>query len=188
MLTEDYIMRMISQALAVLMTALAFKRAGQFSQALQALDQALESLLGLNAHLAKQLDDRQLLDMLTFQEKLDVERLLVLAEIFREEAEVYSLQGQSEGSQLAAQSSLRLYLEAVLASEANLNLELIQKIEALRHKLAAPALPVETRLALLDYLDRLLAADDNFLTSAGLSRPDLLAAFSSLDNIDLHRF
>src|SRR4030042_3658269 len=101
MLTEDYIMRMISQALAVLMTALAFKRAGQFSQALQALDQALETLLGLNAHLAKQLDDRQLLDMLTFQEKLDVERLLVLAEIFREEAEVYSLKGQSEGTQLA---------------------------------------------------------------------------------------
>src|SRR4030042_3076117 len=188
MLTEDYIMRMINQAVAVVMAALGLKKAGQFSEAQKAFDQALESLLGLNAHLAKQLDDNQLLDILTFQGKLDVERSLMLAEILREESELYTLQGQPDLSQLAAQSSLRLFLEAAMVSEANPNLELVQKIEALRHKLAAPALPVETRLALLDYLDRLLAADDNFLTSAGLSRPNLLAAFSSLDNLDLHRF
>jgi tetratricopeptide (TPR) repeat protein len=186
MLTEDYIMRMINQALAVLLVALGLKRAGQFNEALQAYDQALESLLGLNAHLAKQLDDNQLLDMLTFQEKLDVGRVLVLAEIFSEEAEVYTLQGQPESSQFAAQSSLRLYLEAFLASKDNLNLGLIQKIEALRLNLAAPTLPIETRLALLDYFDRLLALDDDFLTLTRLSRPDLLSAFSSLDGPDLH--
>ena len=186
MLSEDYFMRMINQALAVLMTALGFKRAGQYSEALQAFDQALEGLLGINARLAKQLDDSALLNMLTFQEQLDVDRLLVLAEIYREEAEVYALQGQPECSQVVSQSSLRLYLEAALASEANPNLELIQRIEALRLKLAAPALPVETRLALLDYLERLLASGDDFLASTGLSRPDLLAAFSSLDSLDLH--
>ena len=186
MLTEDYIMRMINQALAVVMAALGFKRAGQFSQALQAFDQALESLLGLNAHLAKQLDDSQLLDILTFQGKLDVDRSLMLAEILREESELYTLQGQPDLSQLAAQSSLRLYLEAAMVSEAHPNLELVHKIEALRHKLAAPALPVASRLALLDYLDRLLASSDGFLASAGVSRPDLLAAFSSLDSPDLH--
>jgi hypothetical protein len=186
MLTEDYFMRMINQALAVLMTALGFKRAGQYSEALQSFDQALEGLLGLNARLAKQLDDSALLGVLTFQEKLDVDRLLVLAEIYREEAEVYTLQGQPESSQVVAQSSLRFYLEAALASEANPNLELIQKIEALRLKFTAPALPVETRLALLDYLDRLLASGDDFLSAARLSRPALLAAFSSLDSLDLH--
>ena len=186
MLTEDYIMRMINQALAVVMAALGLKRAGQFSQALQAFDQALESLLGLNAHLAKQLDDSQLLDILTFQGKLDVDRSLMLAEILREESELYTLQGQPDLSQLAAQSSMRLYLEAAMVSEANLDLELVHKIEALRHKLVAPALPVATRLALLDYLDRLLASGDGFLASAGVSRPDLLAAFSALDSPDLH--
>jgi hypothetical protein len=186
MLTEDYLMRMINQALAALMLALGFKKAGQFSEALQAFDQALESLLGLHPRLAKQLDNSVLLDMLTFQEKLDVDRLLVLAEIYSEEAEVHSLKGQPENSLFAALRSLRLYLEAALASETNPNLELIQKIEALRLKVAATALPVETRLALLDYLDRLLASGDDFLADAGLSRPDLLAAFSSLNSADLH--
>ena len=55
----------------------------------------------------------------------------------------------------------------------------------LRLRLAASALPVETRLALLDYLDRLLASGDDFLASAGLSRPDLQAAFTNLDSLGL---
>jgi tetratricopeptide (TPR) repeat protein len=186
MLTEDYIMRMINNALAVLMVALGLKKAGRYKEALQSLDQAIESLLGLNAHLAKQLEDSLLLDMFTFQGRLDVERLLVLADIYCEESEVYTLQGQHESSQFAAQRSLRFYLEASLASEANLNLELIQKIEALRLNLSSPTLPVEIRLALLDYLDRLLVLDDDFLAAAGLSRPDLLASFSSLDSPDIH--
>jgi tetratricopeptide (TPR) repeat protein len=186
MLTEDYIMRMISQALAVLMIALGLKKAGQYNEALQTFDQALESLLGLNANLVKQLDDSLLLDMLTFQGKLDVDRLLVLADIYREEAEVYILLKQPESNLFAAQRSLRLYLEATLASEVIPNLELIRKIEPLRLKLTAPALPVETRLALLDYLDRLLSSSDDFLAAAGLSRPVLLAAFSSLDSPGLH--
>jgi hypothetical protein len=186
MLTEDYILRMINQALAVFMIALGLKKAGQLTEALQTFDQAVENLIGLNARLAKQLDDSLLLDMLTFQGKLDVERLLVLADIYREQAEVYSMQAQPENSQFAAQRSLRLFLEAAMASEANPNLELIQKVEALRHKLDPASLPVETRLALLDYLDRLLASDGDFLAAAGLSRPVLLADFSALDSPDLH--
>ena len=186
MLSEDYIMRIINQALAVLMIALGLKKAGQLSEALQTFDQAVESLIGLNARLAKQLDDSLLLEMLTFQGKLDLDRLLVLADIYREQAEVYSMQGQPENSQFAAQRSLRLFLEATLAIKANPDLELIQKIEVLRHKLDPASLPVETRLALLDYLDRLIASDDDFLAAAKLSRPDLLVAFSSLDSPDLH--
>src|SRR4030042_6279457 len=109
MLTEDYIMRMINQALAVLMIALGLKKAGKLNEALQTFDQAIENLLGLNAHLAKQLDDSQLLDRLTFLGKLDVERLLVLADISCEEAEIHTMLGQPESSQLSAQHSLRFY-------------------------------------------------------------------------------
>jgi len=186
MLTEDYIMRMINQALTVFLQALGLKKAGKFSEALQVFDQALESLLGLNASVAKQLDDNQVLSMLTFQEKLDVDRLLVLADIYHEEAEVYTFLGQPESSQSTMQSSLRFYLEVILASETNPGLELVQKIEALRHKLTIKSLPVETRLALLDYRDRLLSLDDNSLAATGLSRQDLQASLTSLDSADLH--
>lgn len=186
MLTEDYIMRLINQVLAVFLQALGLKKAGKFNEALQAFDQAVESLLGLRAGLAKQLEDRQLLALLTFQDKLDVDRLLMLADIYREEGEVYALQGQSVQSLFAAQRSLRLYLEAALTTEANPTLELVQKIEAQRSRLSAPDLPVETRLALLDYFDRLLASGEDFLSAAGLSRPDLKASLASLDTPELH--
>jgi hypothetical protein len=183
MLTEDYIMRMINQALAVIMTALGLKRSRQLTEALQTFDQALEILLGLNANLANQLDESALLDKLTFQGKLDMDRLLVLADIYREEAEIYSLQGQPQSSRFAAQRSLRFYLESVLASEAINDLELVQKIESLRLKLDAAALPGETRLALMDYVDRLLGSSDGFLTEARLSRSGLQATISLLDRL-----
>jgi tetratricopeptide (TPR) repeat protein len=186
MLTEDYIMRMINQALAVIMAAMGFKKAGKYDQALQTFDQAIESLLGLNARLVSQLDDSMLLDRLTFMGTLDLDRLQVLADIYFEEAEVFSLLGQSENSQLVAQRSLRLYLEVILADEANLVSLLIQKIEALRRVVSVQDLPVETRLALQDYLDRLIAKGDDFLASNGLNRNDLQNESSSLDDPDLY--
>ena len=179
-------MRMINQVLAVFLQALGLKKAGQFSEALQGFDQAVESLLGLRASLAKQLEDHQLLALLTFRDRLDVDRLLLLADIYHEEGEVHTLQGQPEQSHLATQRSLRLYLEAFLATEDNPTLELVRKIEAQRSMLSAPDLPVETRLALLDYFDRLLALGEDFLAAAGLSRRDLQAALASLDTADLH--
>jgi hypothetical protein len=182
MLTEDYIMRMINQALSVLLIALGFKRNGQFKEALQTFDQALENLLGLNAHLVKQLDDNTVLEMLTFLGKLDIDRLLILADIYREEAEVYALQEQVESWHFAAQRSLRFFLEVVLASDVDPNLELIQKIEPMRIKLDPSSLPVETRLALMDYLDRLISTSDDFLASTGLTRKDLQDAYSVINS------
>jgi tetratricopeptide (TPR) repeat protein len=185
MLTEDYIMRMINQVLAVFLQALNLKKAGQPDEALQAFDQAVESLLGIRPSLVKQLEDRQLLTLLTFQEKLDVDRLLVLADIYYEEGEVYTMLRQPEQFLFAAQRSLRLYLEACLATESNLTHELAQKIETQRSRLSVSNLTMETRLALMDYFDRLLASREDYLTAIGFSRPYIQATLTSLENADL---
>jgi tetratricopeptide (TPR) repeat protein len=185
MLTEDYIMRLINQALAVLLTALGLKKAGKYKESLQTFDQAVDSLLGLNARLVDALDDRMLLDRLTFMGKLDIDRVQVLADIYREEVEVYQLLNQPEKSSPLEKRSLRLYLEAALASQADLNTDFIQKIEALRHKVIISELPVETHLALQDYLDRLLAMSDDSLGANGLSRPKLVEDSSNLESFDL---
>jgi hypothetical protein len=183
MLTEDYIMRLINQALAVFMTALGLKRRGKYQESLHSFDQALEGLLGVNARLADQLEDSMLLDRLTFMGKLDVERVLVLTDIYREEAEVYALLTQPEKSSYLEQRSMRLYLEVFLAGAENQNQELIQKIEALRHKITIASTPVETRLALQDYLDRLVALSDEDLATMGLARQDLSEDLSALDSL-----
>jgi tetratricopeptide (TPR) repeat protein len=180
MLTEDYIMRMISQVLAVIMTALGLKKAGKYREALQSFAQAKEILLGMDANIMDQVDEAAVLDLLTNRGNLDLDRLRLLADIYSEEGEIYHLQGLTDNSQFAYQRGLRLYLEAVLAGDTGMSVELIDKIEVLRHQVNTSLIREETCLALLDYLDRLLNSSDAFLDSAKLSRTHLVAEHASL--------
>jgi hypothetical protein len=61
MFTEDYIMRMINQMIIVLASIIGFRKAGQFQEAQQLINQSLEQLLGLDAGLLKQMDESSVL-------------------------------------------------------------------------------------------------------------------------------
>jgi tetratricopeptide (TPR) repeat protein len=187
MYTEDFILRQIRLAMAVLVQVLGFKQAGQYGQALQAIDQALEALMGLRANLLKHLSDDKLLNMLTIQDTLDVERLSILAELFQEEAEIMALQGRDDEAQAAYQRTLRFYLEIALDDPSRLPEDTIGKIEAVRSKLDGRSLPLETQMALLDYLERLLRCSDNELEALALSRP-ALEEFTTLLNRQLEDY
>ena len=178
MLTEDYIMRLINQALAVILAALGLKKSGKYYEALQSFDRAKEILLGLDAHLVDQLDEAAVLDRLTAYERLDIERSNLLADIYKEEGEVYSIQGREDASQFAYQRSLRLYLESALFGQEAVDVEFIQKIEMVRRNINVNSLGEETCLAMLDYFDRLLSSSDDFLLSNGLSRADIVSDYS----------
>jgi hypothetical protein len=186
MLTEDYIMRMINQAMAAFLQALGLKKAGKYSEAQQSFNQSIEVLLGLRADLVDQLDDSQVLTMLTFLDRLDTDRLLLLADIYHEQGEVLALLQHHPESQFAAQRSLRFYLEVALATDSVPPLELIQKIETQRQKITPTELGLETRLAMLDYYERLLEAGTALPVEAGLPRQELQALISLLDTPDLH--
>ncbi len=182
MLTEDYLMRIINQAMAALLKAIGLKKEGKYEEAQQALDQAFEQLFGLPTHVFKQLEDASLLAALTTLGKLDIGRLAVLADLFKEEGEILDLQGRSAAGASSAARALRLYLEVVLAEEINLTPENISKIEALYSKLKKQELPVDTQLALLDYYGRLLDRDEGELASAGTSHRQAAEALSELQD------
>ena len=59
MLTEDYLMRMINQAIAALLKVAGLKKAGRNQEALEVIEQAFEQLLGLPASLVEQMDEAQ---------------------------------------------------------------------------------------------------------------------------------
>lgn len=168
MFTEDYILRMINQAMAVLLYMLRLKQAGQYQQALEAADTALETLLGLRASLLKQLDDEKMLAMLTTGEELDVQRTALLARIFKEEGELLANQGRAGESQQASARALRFYLEAVLNDPSLLNAEQIAILAGLRVKLEGYPLPLATRMATLDYLEMLRAQPAQRLAAVGI--------------------
>jgi hypothetical protein len=182
MFTEDYLMRIISQAMAALMTAIGLRKAGKYSEAQQALDQAFEQLSGLPAAVFKQLDDANLLAALTVQGQLDIGRLAILADLFREEAEVLDLQGQPGAASAPFARALRLYLEVVLAQDANLSAENIGRIETLYSRLKQQQLPFDTQLALYDYYGRLVGLDERELAAAGVSSKHATYELAELQN------
>jgi hypothetical protein len=119
MLFEDHFMRMINQAMAALLKIAGLRQAGHHQQAQQAIDQTLEELLGLRADLVRRMEDEALLRALTVNEQLDIPRMVVIADLFREEGENYAAQGLSVESRESLRRALMCYLEVGLASESN---------------------------------------------------------------------
>ena len=182
MFTEDYLMRIISQALAALMAAVGLRKRGKYSEALQAVDQALGQLTTLPASLIDQMDDAGILSMLTVQEKLDVGRLAILADLYQEKGEIFAAMDRTADSTVAFSRALRFNLEVALAEVSNLTAENILKIESLYRKLQDQVLPIETLLALSDYYQRLLDQEDRTLVAANISRQQVQKELARLQD------
>lgn len=182
MYTEDFIRRQINIAIAILRQLLHLKQAGQYEQARQEIEQSLEILLGLRADLLRQLEDNKVLGMLVTQDKLDIERLYLVAELYSQEAEIAELQEQPQFSQPSYQRALRFYLEAALADPAQAGASQIARISALQSRLSLEDLPLETQMALLDYLERLQGKSEAELATGGTSPTQVAQAIARLES------
>lgn len=182
MFTEDYLMRIINQALAALMTAIGLRKAGKNSEALQAIQQAIEQLTTLPANLIDQMDDAIILSMLSAEGQLDIGRLAILADLYQEDGEIlFKLEQPAQGF-ISFARALRFTLEAVLSEDDNLSSENIGKVEGLVQRLKGRIFPVETQLALSDFYQRLLEKDDPSLAMAGTSRKKVSQALAELQD------
>ena len=158
MLTEDYMMRMISQAISALLYIAHLKENSQYQQAQQAIDQSLEQLLGLRADLLKLLDDEAIFRMLTRQEKLDVERVVVIAQLFKVEGDILADQNRLAESRQSYLRALNFYLEAGLSEQiGSSSPTLTEPIELLASQPAILPLPDDIQWSLFNYYE--LSAD-----------------------------
>lgn len=129
MFSEDYIIRIIRQAVAVLARLIGLKAAGEYQKAVQAIDQALEQLLGMDAQIIRLMDDESLYRILTKNDGLDVQRLGLIADLFKEKAAILHLQGQINESITCFIRSLNYYLTISLESQSPCPVELSTKID-----------------------------------------------------------
>jgi hypothetical protein len=187
MYSEDFILRQISMAVAILAQVLRLKRSGQTQEALQAIDQAVEALLGLRLGLAKQLDDQALVALCVTQNHVDAGRAAVLSDLFKEEAEILAQQNLPAESAHAYTQALRLALEAALSEMDYLTPAQITNIEALARLAPPDHLTVEGRLAFLDYSEALLRKDPQLLAAANLP-PEILQTRIARLHTDLRPF
>jgi len=167
--TEDYLMRIINQAVGGLMIAIGLRKAGKYTEALQASQQAIEQLTTLPANVVDQMDDGSILNILTAQGQLDVGRLAILADLYQEQGEILFKLDQPVQGRIAFARALRFLLEVALSEAVIPSTDNIGKVEVLVHRLKGCGLPVEAQLALSDYYQRLLEKDDRSLVAAGTS-------------------
>ncbi len=151
MFSEDYILRMIRMATAAMVQILRLKKGGQYPQAIQAIDQTLEEVLGLKADLIRAMEDESVLLSLTQHEQLDTDRLLILADLFYEEGDILAKQGKPAASHASSLRALNFYLDVVLDWGADRISEKFGKIEDLVGQLDEQTLPPQTCFALYFY-------------------------------------
>lgn len=144
MYTQDFIKRMINQLVAALQMISGLKAAGQYGQALQAIDQSLEQLLGLKADLIKRLDDQTILNSLTHNGNLDVDRLLILADLFKEEGDVLKALKRPNESFSSHLRALNFYIEVALSRMPAELADLDDKLMDLFHQMGKYQLPTQT--------------------------------------------
>jgi hypothetical protein len=152
--TEDFILRMINQAVAALLQIAGFRQNKQYQQAQQAIDQSLEQLLGLRADLLKQLDDEVIFRILTLQDRLDIERVLIVAELFKAEGDILADQDHLAESQQSYLRALNFFLVAGLDDQ-NISLpsKLAEQVEWLVTLPTLLPLPDDTQWSLFNYYD-----------------------------------
>lgn len=180
MFTEDYLMRIINQAIAALMIAIGLRKAGKYSEAGQAIQQAIEQLTTLPANVVDQMEDAGLLSILTANGQLDIGRLAILTDLYQEQGEILFKLDQPVQGSIAFVRALRFILEVALSEDANMSSDNIVKVEVLVQRLKGRALPVETQLALSDYYLCLLEKDDQSLVAAGTSREQVSQLLAKL--------
>lgn len=127
-LTEDYLIRLISQVIAALHIIAGLKAAQQYKEAEQQVDQALEGQLGLRASLVKELDDERLKEMLTTGGRLELERFLLVADLFRESAELAQRRGDELAFRRDGGRALRFYRQGLGEGGAAVDEKLPEKI------------------------------------------------------------
>jgi len=153
---QDYVLRMIQQLGVFMRRVVGLREEGKTEEALQATSDAYGTMGGLNSSLVHALSEDDLIHLLRARGAMDSDRCLALAEILREEANIYEDLGQPEQSLPRYLKSLRLHLEAFPDPDDAPGNVSMDAIESLLEVIPASALSGQT-------FDRLMG----FLTDAG---------------------
>lgn len=156
MFREDYVRRMIEQATAVVTAILGLTKLDRYPEALSEVDRALQRFLGLHLSLVAGLPASELVAMLRWGERLDIGKLVVLAELLQAEGDIYAAQHQTSEARARYLKAMALLLEVAFESENNLS-AVQTRVAALQKRLDPAAIPPELSEWLANYRDTLAA-------------------------------
>lgn len=154
MFSEDYLMRIIRQATIAIARILGYKNAGQYEEATKEIDQTLGILLGMDSEIIRLMDDESIYLLLKNNETIDLIKLEIIADLFKEEGDIQQLQDHNAESKNYFTRSLNYYLLIGLDPEISRPTEIAQKIEDLIIKLGSNDLEENTLWNLSSYYEK----------------------------------
>ncbi len=183
MIRQDYLVRMIQQLAGVLAQIAGLRADGRHDEALEEIGDAYGRFAGLNPSLIHALGDEDLVALLRARGGLDPQRTYALAELLREEAEIFAEGGRPEEALPRDRKALRLYLEVLPELENSSSPPDLAGLDAVVARVDASDFPPTARAHLLrhfeavgrydraeDFLFDLLDAGNNPAETAELAR------------------
>ena len=154
MLQEDYVIRMIRLAVAALASIFGLKQSGSYQQAQDLIAVTLTQLTGMDDRLLVTLDDASLLAVLSNRQGPDYDRMIIVADLLKEAADVYNDLGLDQEARPCALRALSLYLETALGPVEYPPADIRQRIDNTLESLEKAPLPVESLYPLWFYLEK----------------------------------
>lgn len=148
MIRQDYFIRMLQELTHVLARVQFLRRREEYEQALQEIDRVFKQFWDVNP---QQLSLEQLLVACSQEEEGIPEKQVSLADLLKEQGELYAWQQKATESQHSFALALGLYLETLRTS--TVSMDLIEKTERLIEQTKGSRLPTEVLKRLLSYYE-----------------------------------
>jgi hypothetical protein len=158
MYQRDYILRLIEQMASGLSVIMGLRREQKPEQAIAAVDELLNRLFRLNSRLANTLSEKDLIAMFTFNGEPETEKLVMLATLIREEADIFGEMEEPDPAYSRYLRSLRLLL-AVREHGGEMTTEMLEQIDASLEGLRTYRLPVDTQARLFGFWEQAVRYD-----------------------------
>lgn len=153
MFRNDYMMRLIEQFSHALGVLLGLKKQLKPLEAMEMVGEMYKRLFGLNASLIRALSERDLTDLLNRDGEAHAEKLLVLAGLMKEEADLSAVLERDNDAYRMNLKALNLTLLAAGEQPSTQWMDVRGQIGELLSRLSEYELPAETKQSLWTYYE-----------------------------------
>lgn len=156
---SDWLVQQLSQFARVLAVILGLKKRKQYHASLNAIEEALNTLLDLDLEKLRDLPTAELFRRLTFTEATMVgrEKVLFAAALLSEAGDIHAAQDQAETSAAFYTQALQLLFELTTTDDQVSLPNYAPTVDELLAKVDPETLPLETRIAMMLYFERIEA-------------------------------
>jgi hypothetical protein len=153
MIERDYIMRMIQMLVQALARIVFLKKAREYPEALNEIQKASKTLIGVELDVIRKLSDIQIIDLLSLDVSLGIPKCHTAGMLLKEEAEILEIQEKNAESTDAYAKSVSLLTETAIHSKVPFDTDYAEAIDFAAGKLKGIDIPVYINKKLFHYYE-----------------------------------